>query len=654
LSPVRVRLEYGQRTGFAPKPPNPAPEGSIPDQHESEAQHLGALRPDVAALATRAGELRSAALLPDADRDALLDAALADLDQAVAALRAGAAEESSSRARSEAADGERRLLRTVFQDAPVPLFLLERDGTVRRVNRQAGALLKSSAGYLTGKPFPTLCDLATRATVGSHIAGVFHSGRRKRSRVRLLSGHGPVEVDVTFARLWVTGEPDPLVVAATAPSTREPAAQDLPQQVTATDDAVATVVHRMDVLANATSMLLEDESFTESVAVRRCARLLAAELSDWVFVDLERDERLRRVVVIGPEDERSTEVARMLEDLDPAPGTLPDVVHLSGRSVLHAHLDDLGLLGAGPAGPPVCGLVEASSLICVPLNDGERCHGTLTLTVSGEQGPFDLMDLGLVERLARNLALVIRAGRSYRRRAAVADRLRAGLLPRELPAIPGAEVVGRHHPATREPGFGGDFYEVFPAGSGWGLVLGDVCGKGEDAAAVTATAKHGIRLLARWNPKPAEVLSMMNEALIDDERFVTAVMGYLESRDGGLSMILASAGHPPAILIRRDGLIRTMSGGGIPLGLFEDDFGVGIEQLDLDPGDTLFLYSDGVPEVSDPAQVRFGHERLIEILAAHADQAVTELAVAVEQALLEFCGGDLRDDVSMLALRVTG
>jgi serine phosphatase RsbU (regulator of sigma subunit) len=264
------------------------------------------------------------------------------------------------------------------------------------------------------------------------------------------------------------------------------------------------------------------------------------------------------------------------------------------------------------------------------------------------------MDLGLVERLARNLALVIRAGRRYRRRAAVADRLRAGLLPPELPEIPGVELAGRHHPATRDTGFGGDFYEVFPTGSGWGLVLGDVCGKGEDAAAVTATAKHGIRLLARWNPKPAEVLSMMNEALIDDERFVTAVMAYLEPRAEGLSMTIASAGHPPAILIRRDGLIRTTSGGGIPLGLFEEDFGVGVERLDLDPGDTLFLYSDGVPEVSGPAQVRFGHERLIEILAAHADRPVVDLALAVEGALLEFCGGDLRDDVSMLALRVTG
>jgi serine phosphatase RsbU (regulator of sigma subunit) len=571
----------------------------------------------------------------------------------VTALRADGAAHASAQAKTAAADSERRLLRTVFQDAPVPLFLLERDGTVRRVNRQAGALLGSSAGYLTGKPFPVFCDLATRATVGSHVAGVFHSGQRRRARIRLLSKHGPVQADVTFARVWVSGEPDPLVIAATAPSTREPAAQDLPRVVTATDDAVATVVHRMDVLATATGMLLDDGSFTESVAARRCARLLAAELADWVIVDLEQDDELLRHVVIGPDDQRSAEVARSLQEVHPLPGSLPASVHESGRSALQAHIDDLDALGTAPTGLPVCGLIEASSLMCVPLDDGERCLGTLTLTVTGEQGPFELMDLGLVERIARNLALVIRAGRRYRRRAVIAERLRAGLLPRELPAIPGAEVAGRHHPATHDTGFGGDFYEVFPTSAGWGLVLGDVCGKGEDTAAVTATARHGIRLLARWNPKPAEVLSMVNEALIDEERFVTAAMACAEPRTQGVSMTLGSAGHPPAILIRRDGLIRTMSGGGIPLGLFEDDFEVGVESLDLDPGDTLFLYSDGVLEACDPTRVRFGHERLIETLAAHADRPVADLAQAVEQALLEFCGGDLRDDVSMLVLRVT-
>jgi PAS domain S-box-containing protein len=619
----------------------------------SDQQETQSLLQETAKLKIRLSELRSAAALPDADSSPLLEAALVELELAVAALGATGEDRASAEARSEAAESERRMLRTVFQDAPVPLFLLERDGTVRRVNRQAGALLGSSAGYLTGKPFPVFCDMATRAAVGSHIAGVFHSGQRRRTRVRFLSKHGPVNADVTLARIWVSGEPEPLVVAATAPSTREPAAQETTPEVSATEDAVAMIVHRMDVLATATGMLLEDDSLTESVAVRRSARLLAAELADWVIVDLDHDGTLRRQVVMGPEDERRAQIARMLENVHPGPGSLPVSVYESGQSVLQAHIDDLRTLGTTQGDLPVCGLIEASSLICVPLDDCERTLGTLTLTVSGEQGPFDLMDLGLVERLARNLALVIRTGRRYRRRMEVTERLRAGLLPRELPAIPGAEVSARYVVATRDSGFGGDFYDVFPSAAGWGVALGDVCGKGDDATAVNASARHGIRILGRWNAKPDEVLSMVNETLLDQERFVTAVMACVEPRDQGLAVVIGSAGHPPAVLIRRDGLIRTLSGGGIPLGLFADDFEVGVESLDLEPGDTLFLYSDGVVESSDAQRNRFGHERLVEILAAHADGPVTDMPLAVEHALTEFCGGELRDDVSMLALRVT-
>ena len=214
------------------------------------------------------------------------------------------------------------------------------------------------------------------------MAGVFHSGQRRRSRARLLSRHGPVVVDITFARVWVNGEPEPIVVAATAPSTREPAEQDAPRVVNATDDMVATVVHRMDVLATATGLLLDDDSLTESVATRRCARLLAAELADWVVVDLVQDDELLRHVVIGPDDERSAEIARSLEKVHPLPGSLPFEVHASGRSSLQAHVADLEALGTSPAGLPVCGLIEASSLMCVPLDDGESRLGTLTLTAS--------------------------------------------------------------------------------------------------------------------------------------------------------------------------------------------------------------------------------------------------------------------------------
>src|SRR5262249_39386318 len=154
----------------------------------------------------------------------------------------------------------------------------------------------------------------------------------------------------------------------------------------------------------------------------------------------------------------------------------------------------------------------------------------------------------------------------------------------------------------------------------------------------------GIRLLSRWKSEPAEVLEMVNQALLTEERFVTAVLVGVAPQESGVSVTLGTAGHPPAIVIRRDGVIRIASNGGVPLGLF-DDFQPGLEALDLSAGDTLFLHSDGVLDACDLMNERFGQERLIEVLAAHSTRPVDEILIAVEQSLLDFCHGDLRDDL---------
>ncbi|QFG26983.1 SpoIIE family protein phosphatase [Actinomadura sp. WMMB 499] len=426
------------------------------------------------------------------------------------------------------------------------------------------------------------------------------------------------------------------------------------------------MVHRMDVLATACELLLDEPVFNETVAVRRCARLLAAELADWAFVDLvgpvpggqggataaDAGPLLRRQVAMGPDDERSVAAARMLEELDPVQGTLPHTVFVTRQSTVRPHLEDLESLGVCPDGQPVCAKIGATSVVCVPIEDGERCLGTITLTASGEYGPFDLMDLGVVQRLGRYLALVIRASRLYRRRAEVADTLQAGLLPKTLPAIPGASVAARYLTATHGAAeVGGDFYDVFRTEDGWGLILGDVCGKGEDAAAVTATARHCARLAARWKPAPGDVLGVVNEALLDEDRFVTAVMAGLTMETERVLVSLGVAGHPPAIVVRADGVIRSASRGGVPLGLFED-FEPGLDGVELSVGDTLVLHSDGVLEACSLQRQEFGQERLLETLAAHAKDTPEGMLAAVERALVDFCDGDLRDDVSMLALRV--
>lgn len=606
---------------------------------------------EIGDLESRIGELRQAAAMPKPDLRATLAAALEELDLALSALRTYGSGQVSVDGQGAAAETERRVLRTVFQDAPVSLFLLDRDAGVRRVNRQAAVLLGTSPGYVAGKPFTVFCDLPTRAALRSQLAAVVRTGRRRTAEVRFLNKSQPVDAIVALARVWIKGEPEPLVVAAASPISGRLPEPESPEKVQASDEAVAQVVHRMDVLATASELLLDEPVFNEQVALRRCARLLATELADWVIIDVLQDDTLRRQVVLGPGDEHSVEVARVVEHLDPDAGTLPEMVHRTWQTALHAHVEDLDLLGRTGDNGLVCGKIAATSVLCVPIEDGERCLGAITLASRGEQGPFDLMDLGVVQRLGRYLALVIRAARLYQRRAEVADTLQASLLPRKLPVIPGLDIAARYIAAARGVEVGGDFYDVFPTVTGWGFILGDVCGKGEEAAAVTATARHGVRLLSRWKEEPAEVLTMVNQALLDEDRFVTAVMAGMRLTDGAVAITLGTAGHPPAIVIRKGGPVRTASGGGVPLGLF-DDFVPGVESIDLQEGDTLFLYSDGVLDACDLMRERFGHDRLIEILMAYAERPVNEVLIAVERALMDFCDGDVRDDVSILALRV--
>ncbi|MDL4772632.1 MULTISPECIES: SpoIIE family protein phosphatase [Thermomonosporaceae] len=635
-----------------------------PDQLEPET-----VMREIADLEGRIGELRQAAGMPDPDLRATLDAALVELELTLTALRTMGNDHTASAGLSATAESERRVLRTVFQDAPVPLFLLDRDAGVRRVNKQAAALLGTSPGYVSGKQFTAFCDLATRAALRSQLAAVVRTGRRRRAQVRFLGRDHPIDAVVTLARVWIRGEPDPMVVAAagsTDTPTEEPPARRGDAPSPGDDEAVATIVHRMDVLATASELLLDEPVLNETVAMRRCARLLAAELADWAFIDLAPGPAplgqpvqpggtgpaaLRRQVVIGPEGEHAHEAARTLEDLVSDRDTLPYTVYASRQSALRPHVEDLDLLGRFPDGQPVLARIGATSVLCVPVEDGDRCIGAITLAGSGEQGPFDLTDLAVVQRLGRYLALVIRASRLYRRRAEVADTLQASLLPKELPSIPGLALAARYMTATHGAEVGGDFYDVFRTRDGWGLVLGDVCGKGEDAAAVTATARHCVRLASRWKSRPREVLGMVNETLLDEDRFVTAVLAGLEPDADGITVSLGTAGHPPAIVVRADGVIRTASRGGVPLGLF-DDFEAGHDTLALSVGDTLFLHSDGVLDACDMARHQFGQERLLESLAAHAGDSVEDMLGAVERTLLEFCDGDLRDDVSMLALRV--
>jgi serine phosphatase RsbU (regulator of sigma subunit)/PAS domain-containing protein len=615
---------------------------------------------ETAALKSRVSDLRQAAVLPGADPESLLDAALAELDTAADALTAqGEPSGQAGSGSSAAVHAERRLLRTVFQQAPVPLFLLGMDGTIRRVNAAAGELLGSGPGYATGKLFAAFVDPSSRAALTTLLATAARTGEPRRLRCRVLTGEGAADHVLAVQRVGVRGDVDQLVLAvggAVPPASagavkgkrRKEPAEPVPGMV-------AAMTRRQDLVIAATRILLENVTYSELVAVQQCARLLAQELDAWVIVDVEHQGKLRRQVVAGPDDQQSQHLARAAAALDPQPESAPGMVHESGSSLLIAHAEDLSVLGEGPGGLPLLMAFGASSVLCVPLSDGERSYGVLTLAGQARQERFGMADAGLVEELGEQLALAIRADRLFRRRSEVADALQASLLPRQLRQIPGTEVAAAHVPASNEQEVGGDFYDVYPAGGGWGIAIGDVCGKDEDAAAVTAAARHAIRAFAHTNRDPAAVLRSVNDVMLAEEfggRFVTAAAGYVQWQRRRLRVVLASAGHPGPVLIRPDGRTQQLQGGGVPLGIFPDA-APATQTVDLEPGDVLFLYTDGLTGACGPDMASF-QDRLTDELAVLAGKPASELVSRVRQLALEFCRGETRDDMTMVAVRATG
>ncbi len=612
---------------------------------------------EITGLKARYGALRQAAALPGADPGTLLEAALAELDAAVAALTtaggAGPDRGDSGTDASGASHAERRLLHAVFQQAPVPMFLLGSDGTVRRVNAAAGDLLGSGPGYATGKAFSAFIDLPSRPAAATQFAAAARKGETRQFRCALLTDTGAQQHALAVHPVSTQGGTAHLLVAVTsagAAPARRPAGRPRGEPA---PEVVQAMTRRLDLVMAATRILLENITYSEPVALQRYARLLARELSAWVIVDVEVGQRLRRQHVSGPEDQRAEKLAHAVAAVDPAPESGPYQVHESGSTLLIAHAEDPGALGDGPDGVPLLMLLGATSVLSVPLTDGEHAYGVLTLARWAGHPHFEIADVGLVEELGEQLALAIRVDRMFRHRVEIADALQTSLLPRQVRQIPGTEIAAAHVAATMAAEAGGDFYDVYPSRDGWGLAIGDVCGTGPDTAAVTAAARHAIRALAHLDPDPTAVLRGINEIMLTEDfggRFVTADAGHLSWRDGRLHLSLASAGHPGPVLLRPDGRTQVLNGGGLPLGIFPDAEPA-TQDVELATGDLLFLYTDGLTSASGPGQVQF-EERLTDELAALAGQPPAALVSRVRDVVLELCGGELRDHVTMLALRV--
>ena len=612
---------------------------------------------EIAELRERLLSVRRAAESPGAELRSTLNAVLGELESTVRMLgklksgpRAGEAE------RSGGADAERRLLRAVFQGVPAPIFLLDCDGAVRRVNRQAATVLGVQPGSATGKPFTAFADLQDRRAVRTQLTAILRTGRSRLLRCRLAGTAGKVEVTLTFDLVERRAESGPLVMVVAGPANmpQQPAAgADSPvvRRTAATDRAIAAAAQRSDLIIAVSRLLLDNATFSESLMLRRCAGLFAAELTAWVIVDVEQDGQMRRLFVTGPTGEQFADLTRAIENQAPLPGSLAWEVHKSGRSQLIADAPDATVLGGTSSAVPVLTLLGVTSVLCAPVSDGERGYGTLTLARRPEAGLFAAADLDLVDEIGQQLAVAIKIGRMFMRRSAVTEALQASLLPPDLPPVPGTEIATAYVPSAKDPGPSGHFYDVYPNPGGWGLVIGDVCGRGEQAAAVTSLARYAIRVFAHWIPEPADVLRLTNEILgaqSDTDQFVTAIAGRIGWQDEMLHVVLASAGHPGPLLVRPDGRVQVLPGGGLPLGFF-DDARPATEHLELEPGDLLFFYSDGATEARDAAGAYF-EGSLADALAALAGRPAREIVAAIKDLVPEFSDSDM----TMVALRALG
>ncbi|HUB43307.1 MAG TPA: SpoIIE family protein phosphatase [Streptosporangiaceae bacterium] len=632
---------------------------------------LSATGGEVAGFSERAAALRQAASLSRADPGTLLDAALADLEGAIAALA-----EANGTTAGSGDDGralsslhsERRLLHAVFSAAPLPLYVVDGEGTVLRANSAACEVLGVGPGYATGKALTALVEPAARAALRSQLAAVRRTGKPARLTCNMAAAAGVVRSELVIVPVRVRGDADRLLVALSpdahqdalaASDARTSKAGDASQVVDASEAgdtaAVATAAGRLDLLAAAARLLLEGASISESVLLQRCARLLSDSVATWVIVDLRRREQLRRHYVTGPDDPESSSLAHAMATADPAPGSAPEQVQESGQLLLLTHVADELALGASEHGPPFLTLLGATSLVCAPITDGAHRYGVLTMVRRADDGQFGLGDAALAEEVGALLGRAIAGRRMLRRRTETADALRASLLPPVLKPVPGVEIASAHLSPTRGGEVGGDFYDAYPTPGGWGIAIGDVCGKGEDAAAATAAARHAIRVLAHWNDDPADVLRRANDIMLAEEfggRFVTASAAHLSWQQDSLHVVLATAGHPAPILVKPDGSVQVLPGGGVPLGIFPDPEPATLT-LDLSAGDVLFLFTDGLTDARSPQSTYFENS-LGDCLAQMPGRPAADIVADIRSAVLEFCDGVLVDDLTMLVLRIGG
>ena len=429
-------------------------------------------------------------------------------------------------------------------------------------------------------------------------------------------------------------------------------------------------------LAEASAVL--SSSLDYRATLTSVARLAVPYLADWCVVDvLEEDDLIERLAVTHQDPEKATLAQKLQEYYPPNPhdaSGIPQVLR-TGRPEFVTSMSESLLLeevAHDAEHHKILRELGLKSYIIVPLAARGRTLGAITF-MSAESGRrYGHAELELAEELARRVAFAMDNARLYRARSEVVRTLQGGLLPSRLPDVPGVEVGLRYLPAG-EIDVGGDFYDLFDAmgngesdssgrsSSAWGVVIGDVVGKGAGAAAELALARYTIRVATMHETRPSAVLADLNEVMLrqrrerEDHKFCTVVYARLETGEEaaecGAKIIVCRGGHVAPILLRANGSTCKVGRPGRAIGVF-DEADLTEQDVYLYPGDALVLYTDGVVEARSPDGTFFGEERLAALLRSCVGLSAQAIAGRVESTVSDFQENNLRDDVAVLVLRV--
>jgi len=265
---------------------------------------------------------------------------------------------------------------------------------------------------------------------------------------------------------------------------------------------------------------------------------------------------------------------------------------------------------------------------------------------------FAILTHRLLDRRDTALGLAADNERLYDEQRHIAETLQLGLLPQHFDAPDGVAVAARYWPAGSANLIGGDFYDMFAvAEHRWAFAIGDVCGKGIEAAALTGLARHTLRASARNVSSPTEVLQAVHRALYEHQpvTFCTACFAFMSPLDdtGGFRIELALGGHPQPLLRRRDGSVEAVGTMGMLLGMLEP--ALSTSTIDVLPGDTLVLYTDGLTDA--PANKAVSVEELSSLLEAQGDQPIEQLADSIRVLKRGRRPQGSDDDTAILILR---